>query len=336
MKYQKLGNTDIDVSVLALGTWGLGGGSVWTDKNSTTADAIRLLDVCLDNGINYIDTAPVYGTGVSEELLGAALKGRRDKFVLQSKCSLNWRNEGGNFHYSRDGYTVNNDTRAAAVKKDVEDSLRRMGTDYLDSVIVHYVCKSFPVEETVAGLEELIKEGKIRTYGLSNSQPTDLDEYKSASTRKSDGVSVVQEFFSILSPFHGRDYFTVAKKYNTVFQTYGVLEEGFLTSPDFMNKTFEKTDIRSRIPWVEEKYKEGLRKAFKAWEPLCRNHNCSFSNLVEAWALTQYDRMSLLVGMRRESSVLDNIKCMDIKLSADEIKLMEDAVKVIQVEVLDK
>ena len=174
MKFQKLGNTDIDVSVVALGTWGLGGGSVWTDGDSTVEDAKRLLDICHEHGVNYIDTAPVYGTGVSEELLGKALKGRREDFILQTKCSLNWRDEGGNFHYERDGYTVNNDTRAAAVKKDVEDSLRRMGTDYLDSIIVHYVCGSFPVEETVGALEDLVREGKIRTYGLSNSQPADL------------------------------------------------------------------------------------------------------------------------------------------------------------------
>lgn len=180
MKFQKLGNTDIDVSVVALGTWGLGGGSVWTDGDSTVEDAKRLLDICHEHGVNYIDTAPVYGTGVSEELLGKALKGRRNDFVLQTKCSLNWRNEGGNFHYERDGYTVNNDTRASAVKKDVEDSLRRMGTDYLDSVIVHYVCGSFPVEETVGALENLVREGKIRTYGLSNSQPADLSAYQEA------------------------------------------------------------------------------------------------------------------------------------------------------------
>ena len=117
MKFQKLGNTDIDVSVVALGTWGLGGGSVWTDGDSTVEDAKRLLDICHEHGVNYIDTAPVYGTGVSEELLGKALKGRRNDFVLQTKCSLNWRNEGGNFHYERDGYTVNNDTRASAVKR---------------------------------------------------------------------------------------------------------------------------------------------------------------------------------------------------------------------------
>ena len=250
MKYQKLGNTDIDVYTVALGTWGLGGGSVWSDRDSTAEEASRLLDACLEYGINYIDTAPVYGTGVSEELLGRALRGRREKFVLQTKCSLNWRGEGGNFHYSRDGYTVNNDTRAAAIKKDVEDSLRRMGTDYLDSLVVHYVCKSFPVEETVGALEDLIREGKIRAYGLSNSQPSDLEEYQGSAARSSGGVAVVQEFFSILSPFHGRDYFPAARKHNTVFQTYGVLEEGFLTSPDFMERRFKKTDIRSRLPWV--------------------------------------------------------------------------------------
>ena len=177
MKYQKLGNSDIDVSRISLGTWGLGGGSVWTDFNSSKEDAVKLLDTCQKYGINYIDTAPVYGTGESEILLGKALKGRRDAFVVQTKCSLNWRNEGGNFHYSRDGYTVNNDTGAKAVRKDVEDSLKRLQTDYIDSIIVHYVCKDWPVEETVTALEQLKKEGKIRTYGLSNSQPSDLTAY---------------------------------------------------------------------------------------------------------------------------------------------------------------
>ena len=161
MKYQKLGNTDIEVSKISLGTWGLGGGSVWTDHNSTLQDTESLLDACLEHGINYIDTAPVYGTGESEMLLGKALQTRRDKFILQTKCSLNWRNDGGNFHYSRDGYTVNNDTSFKAIKKDVEDSLMRMHTDYIDSIIVHYVCKDWSEEETVAALEELKKEEKI-------------------------------------------------------------------------------------------------------------------------------------------------------------------------------
>lgn len=335
MNYQQLGNSDLKVSVIALGTWGLGGGSVWSDRDSTVEEACRLLDACRDHGINYIDTAPVYGTGASEELLGKALKGRRQDFILQTKCSLNWRGEGGNFHYARDGYTVNNDTRPAAIRQDVEDSLRRMGTDYLDSVIVHYVCKSFPVEETVAALEELIRAGKIRAYGLSNSQPADLEEYQNTSAKRA-GVSVVQEFFSILSPFHGRDYFPACDRFGVTFQTYGVLEEGFLTDPSFMERKFAKTDIRSRIPWVEPEKQAGLRRAFEAWVPICQAHGCSFAALAEAWALAQYNRMSLLVGMRRPETVADTVRCLEVCLSPEELQAMEAAAAPIQVEVLDK
>ena len=332
MQYRKLGNSDLKVSAVALGTWGLGGGSVWSDHDSTETEAKNLLSACQEYGINYIDTAPVYGTGESERLLGEALKGRRHDFILQTKCSLNWRNEGGNFHYSRDGYTVNNDTRPVAIARDVEDSLKRMQTDYLDSVIVHYVCKSFPVSDTVEALERLKEQGKIRAYGLSNSQPKDLAEYQSVGGH----VDLVQEFFSILSPFHGRDYFPECSAHGTTFQTYGVLEEGFLTSPAFMERTFLKTDIRSRIPWVQEEYKAGLRRAFALWEPIRAAHNCSFSQLFEAWALAQYPNMSLLIGMRKPANVENNAKCIDIVLTPDELAAMEEAAKPIQVEVLDK
>ena len=148
--------------------------------------------------------------------------------------------------------------------------------------------------------------------------------------------SVWCEIFSILSPFHGREYFEMCRKNNTVFQTYGVLEEGFLTSPAFLDKEFAKTDIRSRLPWVAPEKKEGLRRAFALWAPMCEEYHCSYAALVEAWALSQYDRMSLLVGMRRASSVEDTAKCLDIRLKAEDIKRMEEAVKAIQVAVLDK
>lgn len=339
MQYAELGKSDLQVSRLALGTWGLGGGSVWSDKDSTAKEAALLLDTCAEVGINYVDTAPVYGTGLSEELLGQALKGRRQDFILQTKCSLNWRQEGGSFKYARDGYTVNNDTSASAIRRDVEDSLRRLQTDYLDVLIVHYVnADCCPVAETVEGLEALIKEGKIRAYGLSNSQPADLTEYAAAAAQipEAQGPSLVQEFFSLLSPFHGRSYFPVCAKHQASFQTYGVLEEGFLTGPAFLDRHFEATDIRARIPWTGAEYQAGLRQAFKAWEPLCDRYQCSFANLVEAWALDQFDQMSLLVGMRRPQNVYDNVKCLDMALTEADRQFMEDTIKDIQVEVLDK
>ncbi len=338
MKYAKLGKSDINVSKLALGTWALGGGGVWSDRESDVEGTKSLLDACSDLGINYLDTAPVYGMGRSEELLGQALKGRRDKFIVQSKCSLNWRGEGGMLQYQRDGYTVNRDTRPAAIRKDVDEILKRMDLEYLDSLIVHYITSKWPVSETAGVLEDLIKEGKIRAYGISNSQPGDLEYYCLAAGEGSanGGASLVQEFFSVLSPFHGRDYFDVCSKYGASFQTYGVLEEGFLTGPAFLDREFKKTDIRARIPWYGAEYKAELRKVFELWKPLLEKYGCSYANLAQAWALKQYDNMSLLVGMRTPKSAEDSAKAFDIALTDEDAAFMENSVKHIQVEVLDK
>lgn len=332
MKYQKLGKTDLNASVVAMGAWGIGGGTVWPDMALGVKDVENLLDAAIDLGVNYIDTAPVYGTGVSEDLLGKALKGRRDKFLVQTKCSLNWRGDGGNFHYERDGVTVNNDTSARAVKQDVEDSLKRMDLDYIDLIVVHYVCKSWPVEETMGALQELIKEGKIRAVGLSNSQPADLDEYSKYGT-----VALVQEFYSLLSPYHGGDYFPTTDKYGTTFQVYGALEEGFLTHPDFVDKTFPKGDVRGKLPWIHEPIKGNIHKLFdEVLTPLTKKYNCSYANLVQAWTLEQYPTLSLLTGFRRVETLENTCKSLELKLDPADIALMSEAAKPAQVPVLDK
>ena len=332
MKYQKLGKTDLNASVVAFGGWGIGGGSVWPDMDVEAGQLASLLDRAADLGINYIDTAPVYGTGHSEELLGQVLaEGRRDKFLLQTKCSLNWRQEGGNFHYERDGYTVENDTSAAAVRKDVEDSLRRLKTDYLDLIVVHYVCKSWPVAETMGVLQDMIQEGKLRAVGLSNSQPADLDEYEQYGT-----VALVQEQYSLLAPYHGMDYFDTCKRHGTTFQVYGALEEGFLTAPGFVDKTFPKGDVRGKLPWIHEPIKGNIHKLFDVMESLTKKYSCSYANLVEAWTLAQYPDMSLLTGFRRAETMEDTVKALDLVLEPEDLALLSEAAKPAQVKELDK
>lgn len=332
MKYQKLGKTNLEASVVSFGGWGIGGGSVWSDKSVSVSDLEKLLDQATDLGINYIDTAPVYGTGVSEQLLGEALKnGRRSKFLLQTKCSLNWRNDGGNFHYERDGYTVNNDTSARAIRKDVEDSLIRMQTDYIDLIVVHYVCKSWPVEETMGALMDMIKEGKIRAVGLSNSQPSDLEEYEKYGT-----VALVQEQFSLLAPYHGMDYFEAANRHHTTFQVYGALEEGFLTAPSYVDRTFPKGDVRGKLPWIHEPIKSAIHQLFDVMKPLTEKYNCSYSNLVQAWTLQQNPGMNLLTGFTRPETMIDTCKSLEIHLSQEDAKRIGDAAKPAQVKELDK
>jgi len=332
MKYQKLGKTDLNASVVSFGTWGIGGGSVWSDKNVSVKDVENLLDMATELGINYIDTAPVYGTGASEQLLGEALKGgRRDKFLLQTKCSLNWRGDGGNFHYERDGYTVNNDTSARAIRQDVEDSLKRMQTDYIDLMVVHYVCKSWPVEETMGALQDLIKEGKIRGVALSNSKPADLEEYEKYGT-----VAVVQEQYSLLAPYHGAEYFPTCEKCNTTFQVYGALEEGFLTAPGYVDRTFPKGDVRGKLPWIHEPIKGAIHNLFDVLTPLTEKYNCSYSNLVQAWTLMQYPSINLLTGFTRRETMENTCKSLDIVLSAEDAELIGNTAKPAQVKELDK
>ena len=332
MKYQKLGKTDLNASVVAFGGWGIGGGCVWSDSTVNTKDLEKLLDKATDLGINYIDTAPVYGTGASEELLGKALKdGRRNHFLLQTKCSLNWRNEGGNFHYSRDGYTVENDTSAKAVRKDVEDSLRRLQTDHLDLIVVHYVCKDWAVEETMGALQDMIREGKIRAVGLSNSKPSDLDEYEKYGT-----VALVQEQYSLLAPYHGMDYFPTVAKHNATFQVYGALEEGFLTAPDFVDRAFPKDDVRGKLQWTHEPIKSEIKKLFKVMEPLTEKYNCTYSNLVLAWTLKQFPNLNLLTGFRHPETMENTCRSLDLVISDEDANLLSEAAKPAQVKELDK
>lgn len=330
MQYQKLGSTDIEVSKVCFGTWGLGGGSVWADETMNVNTVRNLLSAAKDAGINYIDTAPVYGTGESERLLGEALKGRRDDFILQTKCSLNWRGEG-NFHYERDGFTVCNDTSALSVRRDVEDSLTRLQTDHIDVLVVHYVCRDWPAEETMGELMKLVQEGKIRAVGLSNSEPEDLEEYS-----RYGSVALVQEQFSLLAPSHGRSYFPMCAKHHTSFQVYGALEEGFLASADKLDRVYAEGDIRARLPWQKEPYISGLRHLFEVMKPLCEMYDCTCAQLIEAWTVKQYDNLSLLVGLRHEKTIQSTADCFRVHLSDEDARILEEAVKPIQVESLDK
>ena len=182
-----------------------------------------------------------------------------------------------------------------------------MGTDYIDLIVVHYVCKDWPVEETMGALQELIKEGKIRAVGLSNSQPGDLEEYSKYGT-----VALVQEFFSLLSPYHGGDYFPVTDKHGTA------------------------GDVRGKLPWIHEPIKGNIHKLFDVMKPLTEKYNCTYSNLVQAWTLAQYPNLNLLTGFRRVETMENTCKSLDLQLEAADIALLSEAAKPAQVKVLDK
>ena len=318
MKYQFLGHSGLEVSKIAFGGWGVGGGNVWSDMSPSVNDVASLLDAAYDLGINYIDTAPVYGIGSSETILGKALKGRRDRFIVQSKCSLNWRGEGGQFEYERDGHTVMRDHRASAIRRDVEETLERMELDHLDSLVVHRISTVVPVEETMGELMRLKEEGKIRAILLSNSTPEDFEKY--AAYGMVDGV---QERLSLLSP-QKRSYFPTLAAHGATFQVYSGLENGALTGPAFFAREFPAGDIRRRPRWAVPALRKKMKDLYAGLDPLCEKYHCSYANLMQAWNLAQYEELNLLTGFRHIETMQDTCKVFDITLSAEDAEMITD------------
>lgn len=320
MKYRKLGNTDISVSLVAAGMFGMGGGSAWTDTQADSNTMAGLLSAALDCGINLIDTAPVYGLGDSETLLGHALTGQRDKFVLQTKCALNWRSEEGQFEYTRDGKSVYRNLSAKAIRQDLEDSLKRLRTDYIDVYITHRQTDRTPVEETMGALMKLMEEGKIRAVGISNASPEILENYHTIGP-----VALVQEKFSLLSPGAKTSYIPTCEKLQTTFQVYGSLEASALAGREHLGRDFPAGDYRTHIPWFKDTMKPKMQKLYDALSPLCEKYNCSFANLIQAWTIAQSEAINLLIGVRQVKTLRDTARAVDIDIEKADLALMQKA-----------
>ena len=324
MKFQKLGKSGIEVSRFCYGAWGVGGGNVWSDMQFDSSDVEKLLDAASDLGVNYIDTAPVYGVGASEIVLGQALKngGRRDKFILQTKCSLNWRGEGkGEFEYERDGKTVCRDLTKDSIIKDVEDSLERLQTDHIDVLVVHRARSikiDTPVAETADALNTLKQQGKIRAAGISNSSAEDLKEYL-----KYTDIALVQEKYSVVNSKNLTAYVPTCNELGVIFQPYGNLEEGAVCGPAYYEKELAPTDIRSFSPLRKEPLRSMMLQAFKDLEPMCAKHNCSVTNLFQAYMIDKIPNVSLLTGFRRIETLTNSMEALDVVLDADEIAVID-------------
>lgn len=313
MQQRFLGKTDICIPSLALGTWAMGGGDSWGPSDER--QSCRTLEKALDFGINLLDTAPAYGNGLSEEIIGRCISGKRDKYLLATKCGLIWgEHDEGSVHKSRDGVTIRRNLSAQSIRIQVEASLKRLGTDYLDLLITHWQSiEPFftPIEETVGVLEALKREGKIRSYGASNVNLEQIKEYQ-----KYGSLSLVQERFSLLS----RENWALATYCETegiTFQAYSPLERGLLTGKVTLDSPIVGT-AKASIPWYKpEQRKEVLTMLGKLSEMSSRYH-CTVGSLVIAWTMGQTATMNVLCGARRPEQIEENAQAASVHLSQED------------------
>ena len=303
MKYNRLGRTDLHVSAVGLGGWALGGATDWGATEET--DARRTIFAALDAGITLFDTAPIYGE--SEVFLGRALKGRRPQVVLATKCGL-----------VKNGSWTDHDLRPQTIISQLEQSLSRLQTDYIDLYQIHYPDPRVPLEEALAVLIRLREQGKIRYIGLCNAGGQEI------SAAAGQAVCVQNEF-SLLHPQKGRAVFAACEKLRLGFIGYGTLCGGILSGKYKKEPNLRRADARNYF------YKCYRGDAFASVsqtvlrvKETAQKKGCSAASLAGAWALAHPQVSCVLTGARTAQQALQNAAAADIAVSPAELKFLEE------------
>lgn len=302
MKTKPLGKSGINASVVGLGTWGIGGGPWWgpTDDN----ESIRTIHAALDAGVDLIDTAAIYGFGHSEEVIGKALKGRRDQVVLATKCGQWWLDGRGKAFYEYDGRQIRRTLQPEAIRIELEGSLRRLGTDYVDLYQAHWPEISpveTPVADSVACLMKLKEEGKIRAFGVSNCTLGELQEFCANGPVASNQIK-----YSMLSREAEKEILPFCQKNNLATLTYMSLEQGLLTGKIGMDRVFKKEEFRSNEVWNKWYALENRRRVLDmlaGWQDITKTHRCSLAQLIVAWTAAQPGVTHVLCGARHAGQI---------------------------------
>ena len=315
MKYRKLGNTGLIVSEVALGSMQFGG--KMNMGNLGQDDTTRMVKFALDKGINFVDTADVYSLGESETQIGNALKGIRQEIVLATKVRLPM---GGNSNFNHSGATRVN------IMREVEDSLKRLQTDYIDLYQVHGWDSNTPLEETLRTLNDLVRHGKVRYIGLSN-----LMSWQAATAVKLqeqlglEKYVTAQMYYSLVGRGLEYEFQSFAEYYNIGILVWSPLAGGFLSgkysrdNPAPAGTRF--AEAGSFVPFDKEM---GYR-VIDVLKQVAARHNASPARVALAWLLGRAAVSSVIIAARKIEQLEDNIGAVDLVLSADDVRLLDAA-----------
>lgn len=319
MQFRKLGSSEIDVSVVALGTWAIGG---WMWGGTEEQESIDTVHAALDAGINLIDTAPMYGMGVSEEFVGKATAGKRDKVVIATKCGMVWEGDYGESAFTAEGKKVYKHLGAASVKREVEASLKRLNTDRIDLMQTHWQDSDTPIEETMGALMELKEQGKILAIGASNATIEQLEQYRAAGVLDAD-----QEKFSMLDRQMADGQLQYCEKNNISVLPYSPMALGLLTGKIDPDREYKGDDLRTNNPRFQPDNVRKINAALESFEPIAKNHNVNIVQIVIAWTFSQPGVTSVLCGGRKREQAIDNAAAGSIVLSEEELALIDSTIE---------
>ncbi|KUG12045.1 aldo/keto reductase [Elizabethkingia sp. HvH-WGS333] len=317
MEFRKLGNTDLELSAITYGAFAIGG-NMWGGNEKE--DSIASVRASIDNGVTTLDTAPFYGFGLSEEMIGEAIKGYdRSKIQLLTKFGLVWdgsNQEKGEFFFDAEeaGKTipVYKYASKASVIKEVEDSLKRLQTDYIDLLQIHWPDATTPISETMEALEILLQQGKIRAAGVSNYSVEQVAE-----ARQSLNITSNQIGYSMLNRGVENDLVPYALENDLGIIVYSPMERGLLTGKYFKNGKLKDNDHRNG--YFQQFDLEKVKTFLETITPIAEDKNATLSQLVLRWTSLQPAITVVLAGARNAEQAAANAKAMDIDLTAEEL-----------------
>jgi len=285
--------------------------------------AIAAIRKAIDVGMTFLDTAAIYGFGHSEEIVGKAIEGRRDEVMLATKCGLVWDHKTRQLSFvDKEGRAIYRDLSKANILKEVEDSLRRLKTDWIDIYQCHRPDDMTPPEESMEALNLLLEQGKIRAIGVSNFSVQRMEAFRQYGQVHSD-----QPRYSMLDRTIEAENLPYYREHNIGVVAYSPLEQGILTGKVTLDREFPEGDYRRDRPWFQ---KNNLRRALEFLEklkPIAADHGKTLAQLAANWVICQDELMVPLVGARNPEQVLENAGAADWRLTQEELKLIDQYVK---------
>ena len=313
-----IGGSGISASAVGLGTWAIGG---WMWGGTDERQSIAAIQASIDAGISLIDTAPAYGMGLAETIVGKAIAGRRDKVVLVTKCGLVWHVNEGAYFFHQDGKPVHRYLGAASIRYEVEESLKRLGTDYIDHYVTHWQDATTPIAETVETLVRLKDEGKIRSIGASNVSPEDLVAYIATGA-----LDAIQEEYSMVRRDIETTLLPLCRTSAVSVLSYSSLALGLLSGKVGPERVFAGDDQRKGNPRFSQANREKIARLTRGLEPVAEAHGASIAQVVIAWTIAQPGITFSLCGARDPAQAVENAAAARLRLAENELALISAGV----------
>ena len=324
MVYRQLGASDLQLPVVSFGAWAIGG---WMWGGADDQASVRAIQKGIDLGVTCIDTAPAYGMGHSEKVVGRAIRGRQDEVIVATKCGLRWDLSDGEFYFqTKDNagkdLAIHRNLSADSIKYECEQSLKRLGVDTIDLYQCHWPTSTTPIAETMGALLELQEEGKIRAIGVSNFTPAMMSECLKVGQLDSD-----QPPYSALQRGAESDVLPFCIDHNLGVMAYSPIAQGLLTGKVTMDRVFPEGDVRRNRPWFQPKNRQRVLDMLEGVKPIAEGHGATLAQVFIAWTVAQPGITTVLVGARNESQVAENAKAGALKLSGDELRTIRALVE---------